>query len=103
MSECENTQPMGQWVRGGKRKCFMGVILDWYVGELDENGKAEEVAKIRQMVEKGDVSPEEVADELDAIKERADPGLRARLRELDCSLQVNEKSVPTGTCPAGEA
>lgn len=90
---CENTKPMEEWIKDPTsrtcRVCFMEVILDWYVSELDEKGRKDESDKLRDMVEKKAMA-DEVARELDAIKERVEPELKSRLKEFDCAFQANE-------------
>lgn len=91
---CNNILSIAEWIKGeGKicRPCVLPVLVAWYVSELEETGNKDAGDRIRQLAEKVNLSPEEMAAELDSVKAMVkDPKLAARLREFDCSIQKNE-------------
>jgi len=91
---CVGVLPLTEWIRReGKicRPCVLPVLASWYLSELEERGNKEHGDMIRRLAEKVNLSPEELAGELDNIKTLVkDPQLVARLREFDCSIQKNE-------------
>ena len=91
---CENTVPLVDWVKkDGKicRPCVLPVLAGWYKSELEETGNQEQAQRISQIAEKPDVTPDELAAELDNIKSVVqNPELKARLKEFDCAIQANE-------------
>ena len=93
-NSCDNILLITEWIKGeGKvcRPCVLPVLLSWYVSELEERGSKEASEKLRQLAEKVDLTPQELAQEMDNIKATIkDPKLAARLREFDCSIQKNE-------------
>ena len=93
-NSCGNILSIEEWIkRDGKicRPCVLPLLASWYVSELEETGNKEHSDLIRRLAEKVNLSPEELARELDNIKTIIkDPKLAARLREFDCSIQKNE-------------
>jgi hypothetical protein len=91
---CVNTVPMGEWLKQESpdcRPCLMGPVVDWYVGELEEQGKPELAGELKQVVDEIQDESEvaKVGEKMDAIKEAVGEGeLRDRLREFDCTVQT---------------
>lgn len=92
---CADVIPMLEWVERPDeetcRPCFLGPLVEWYIGELGEEYKS----NLPEIIENPDVSPEDVASELDRIKQVVPAELQKRLSELDCEIQhYSEKGGP---------
>jgi hypothetical protein len=83
------------WINEGDQKicraCTLPILMQWYISEAEDKGKAELVSGLKMLAEKADVEPEEIAEELDRLKEIAPEELRSRFEEFDCTLEVNEE------------
>ena len=90
---CANTLPLTEWVkRPGKicRPCTLPLLTSWYVSELEEAGDRLNSNRLKQLAENPDVTPDQLAAELDNVKNSVSKPMKDRLREFDCSIQVNE-------------
>ena len=101
---CQDTPSMQAWLEADSatdqdaacKPCVLPVVTQWYLEELAETGRSEMAVALEQMTKAEDIDPLKLAQELDNIKERVDPNFRNRLRELDCSLQVNAAGIAEG-------
>jgi hypothetical protein len=66
------------------------LLAGWYVSELEESGDRTQSERIKKLAEDPNVSPEQLAAELDNIKNSVREPMKARLKEFDCTVQVNE-------------
>ena len=91
---CANTLPLTEWIKKANSKvcrpCTLPILAVWYVSELEETGNQEQSNRIKQLAEDPDISPEQLATELDNIKAAVASPLKERLKEFDCSIQNNE-------------
>jgi len=96
MSGCENTKLLKIWIKEKNQKicrpCTLPILVQWYTSELKEVGKEDVGKNLVVLTEKENVTPDEVAEELDNIKEKVDGPLKARLKEFDCTIQINEEN-----------
>lgn len=94
--QCKNRIPMSEWIKEDSpecRPCLLSPAAAWYYEELNDQGHTEEANHLKGVVSDPDVSPGQVAEELDAIKLAAPKELRARLNEFDCTVQVGAKDI----------
>lgn len=94
-SECDNILPMREWIAQdtGKescRPCMLPPMVSWYESELEEQGRGDLAGKIKKTRMAKDTSPEKVAGALDFVKTQVQGSLLDRLKEFDCSCQLNE-------------
>ncbi|MEM2905028.1 MAG: hypothetical protein QW587_04735 [Candidatus Bathyarchaeia archaeon] len=87
---------MSNWIKEGGQKicrpCVLPILIQWYQSELTESGREHLARRLSKLVDKADLAPEEVAEELDRIKETVDDAsLKLRLREFDCTIQASEE------------
>lgn len=91
---CANTLPLTEWIKKNNpkvcRPCVLPILAGWYVSELEETGNSEKSASIKQLADNPDITPEQLAAELDKIKDAVNGSLKERLKEFDCSIQSNE-------------
>ena len=97
-SDCSDVVSLVDWIKNESkskeacRPCALPIIASWYKSELEETGNKGEAEKISALAKKEDVTPQDLAAELDRIKvEVKSETLRARLKEFDCSIQHNEE------------
>ena len=95
---CQAAPSLEDWLQAEDpdttcKPCVLPVALQWYVETLDENGLAEMARGLETSAKSPTIDPLTLAQELDTIKARVDPNLRNRLRELDCTLQVNAAGI----------
>ena len=71
------------------RPCLLGVIAQWYHGELQEQGHEELAQNIEQIATNVDdpEMPLTLCKEFDRIKNVVEEPLRERLKDFDCSTQ----------------
>ena len=89
---CAKLQSMQDWIEGSNseeecRPCALGPVLQWYESELNEAGKPELAQLLQKFKEDDTLTPLEVAETMDRIKDEA-PDLAERLKEFDCTAQV---------------
>lgn len=95
-SECDHILPMKVWVAedtGKKescRPCMLPPVVSWYESELEETGRADLAGQIKKTRLAKDTTPDKVAGVLDFVKTQVQGSLLDRLREFDCSAQLNE-------------
>jgi hypothetical protein len=90
---CKNTKPLTEWVKGvGKvcRPCTLPLLANWYMSELEEAGDMVQSDRIKKIADDPEVTPEQLAAELDSIKDAVSVPMKERLREFDCTVQNNE-------------
>lgn len=97
-ADCKSTQPLKEWIHGPNQKlcrpCALPILAGWYRNELEESGQADMANEIVGLSGKEDVTPDELAEKLDGLKERVqDEKLKSRLKEFDCVIQVNESQI----------
>lgn len=104
VAECPcvvSLQPMAEWVKvadgGSCRPCTLGPVSNWYYSELKEQGREDLAEHLEKAVDgMDDGVPEQVikvCEEFDWIKTQADPALRLRLQEFDCSVQAEVAGI----------
>lgn len=92
---CAKTIPMKQWIEETPqtdpscRPCILGPVSHWYSTELRQAGHLDLIARLEDLASGEGLTPSQLAEELDKIKEEVPPEVRGRLREFDCSAQVN--------------
>lgn len=93
---CANTVSMVDWLKAPVadpeeecRPCALPVVCSWYEDELKEQGKTKLAAELAALRESEGVTPEMIAEELDKIKSNLKGELKERLKEFDCSCQLN--------------
>ncbi len=71
------------------RPCRLGVIANWYLSELQEQGHKDLAESIEQIASKEDdpEMPLTLCKELDRIKDVVEEPLRERLKDFDCATQ----------------
>jgi hypothetical protein len=73
--------------------CVLPVALTWYWEALEEHGRPELGAELRQLADGPEITALQLAQKLDKIKDAVTGGLRSYLKELDCTLQVNANNL----------
>lgn len=96
MSE-ETCKPLKVWIHEAEQKvcrpCVLPLLAHWYKTELEERGMPQLGEGIKALSSKPDVTPDELAEELDGLKQRvSDESIKKRLFEFDCAVQKNESS-----------
>lgn len=91
---CRNTTNMTKWLSGENpdfcRSCLVGPAVSWYLDELKNQGQQERAEHLRTTAQKSDVTPTEIAREMDKIKSEVNLDLKKRLLDFDCSVQTFE-------------
>lgn len=96
---CQDKPSMKEWIEKEVdteevcKPCVLPVVTAWYIETLDENGLPDKARQLEQFSNQENLTPLQLAEELDSIKEQVDPNLRNRFRELDCSVQVNAAAI----------
>lgn len=95
---CANVKPMTEWIElpeedGTCRPCILPIALAWYTQELEEAGHHDLAAQLQEVEGIDNLTPLQVAEKLDKIKDSVDSSLRTRLQELDCTVQVNAQTL----------
>lgn len=84
------SQPMAAWVGGGSeaecRPCILGPVVQWYAGELRQQGHEDKAQRIEQAAQGQD--PLQLCAEFDNIKGEVEDPLRERLCDFDCAVQA---------------
>jgi len=94
-SACATVKDMTTWLQEQApdakmcRPCVLPIGVGWYIHELEANGKAALAQHLKSLADNEALTPLEVAKQLDSIKSQVDPRLGLRLKELDCTLQIN--------------
>ena len=107
-SACDTVKDMTTWLQeetpgaGMCRPCILPIGVGWYIHELEANGKADLAQVLKSLADNETITPLEVAKQLDSIKSRVDPRLGLRLKELDCTLQINADVDPDDLEDDGE-
>ena len=98
--DCQNVPSMTDWLQADLdegetecRPCVIGINGSWYIEELKEKGLPEVAARLENLEQNGEVEALRLAQEMDSIKEDVDQSVRERLKELDCTVQVNAKDL----------
>lgn len=90
--DCVNVEDMEQWVQaedpaGLCRPCLLGPVTSWYIESLQENGHEELARQLGETATNENLTPVELARQLDGAKKAVAPEVRERLLDFDCSAQ----------------
>lgn len=88
-------QPMVEWVEekdkdGVCRPCLLGPVLQWYRDTLREKEQWQMALKLARLMKRKDVTPLQLCQELDTIKNQVEAPLKERLEDFDCAVQTYE-------------
>lgn len=85
--------PLARWIAEEQRKgelcrpCILPLGMAWYYTELRDKGLGDLADKLDRVKDSGD--PGQVAALMDDLKAQVPEEVRARLRDFDCTMQVN--------------
>lgn len=91
--QCQSLPPLREWIGKPSKDpdlchpCMLPLTANWYEEALEEGGRADLARELSTLRTKKNATVEETAAFMDSVKEKVSPELKARLVELDCSMQ----------------
>lgn len=99
ISSCGQTLPLQQWIRGKSenpgacRSCLLVDLAVQYEQVIRSSGQTDQADRYHAFLESSAITPLKVAKRMDQVKAEVPEELRTKLQGLDCSLQMNERSL----------